>query len=537
MNLLPVILAGGGGSRLWPLSRQKRPKQFLCLDDNLSSNNQTMLQQTISRLNGINNQPPMLICNEEHRFIAAEQMRQLGVEHGGIFLEPVGRNTAPAIALAAIHALEVNDDTDISDATGTKDDPLLLVLAADHVIENVEAFQTAVKQAAILAQQDKLVTFGIVANSPETGYGYIRRGAPIASSGELRASRGKIGGEEKGESRKDKVESEKIDAFFVDRFVEKPDLYTATEYVKSGEYYWNSGMFMFKASRYLDVLKQFSPDIVTACKKAMQVQNEDMDFVRVDKQAFMDCPSDSIDYAVMEPLTQRSKNNESSDSNNSNYSNNSQVVVIPLDAGWNDIGGFKALWEISAQDENNNAISGDVKTVDTNNCLIMSDDKLIATVGVDNLVIVNTKDTVLVAHKDHAQNVKEIVNQLKADDRPEVTFHREVYRPWGKYDSVDNGDRFQVKRITVKPGAKLSVQMHHHRAEHWIVVSGTAKVTNGDQTILLTENQSTYIPIGTVHALENPGKVELELIEVQSGSYLGEDDIVRFEDRYGRVEK
>ncbi|MFT6731900.1 MAG: mannose-1-phosphate guanylyltransferase/mannose-6-phosphate isomerase, partial [Polaribacter sp.] len=321
-------------------------------------------------------------------------------------------------------------------------------------------------------------------------------------------------------SSKEKVESEKMDAFFVDCFVEKPDLVTATEYVDSGKYYWNSGMFMFKASRYLEVLKQFNPDIVSACKKAMQVQNEDMDFVRLDKQAFMDCPSDSIDYAVMEPLC-ADKNNQ-------------DVVVVTLNAGWNDIGGFKALWEISDKDKNNNAICGDVKTVDTRNCLIMSDDKLIATVGVDDLVIVNTKDTILVAHKYKAQEVQSIVNQLKSDNRPEVTFHREVYRPWGKYDSVDNGERFHVKRITVKPGAKLSVQMHHHRAEYWIVVSGTAKVTNGDETILLTENQSTYIPIGTIHALENPGKVELELIEVQSGSYLGEDDIVRFEDRYGR---
>jgi mannose-1-phosphate guanylyltransferase/mannose-6-phosphate isomerase len=499
--ILPVIMAGGTGTRLWPLSRQKCPKQFLAYNGELS-----LLQQTISRLIGLKIKPPMLICNEEHRFIAAEQMRQIGVEYGGIFLEPVGRNTAPAIALAAIHALEVESNTkqhpENNAGVISKDEPLLLVLAADHVIENVEAFQTAVKQAAILAKQDKLVTFGIVANTPETGYGYIRRGAPIVGSS------------------KEKVESEKMDAFFVDCFVEKPDLVTATEYVDSGKYYWNSGMFMFKASRYLEVLKQFNPDIVSACKKAMQVQNEDMDFVRLDKQAFMDCPSDSIDYAVMEPLC-ADKNNQ-------------DVVVVTLNAGWNDIGGFKALWEISDKDKNNNAICGDVKTVDTRNCLIMSDDKLIATVGVDDLVIVNTKDTILVAHKYKAQEVQSIVNQLKSDNRPEVTFHREVYRPWGKYDSVDNGERFHVKRITVKPGAKLSVQMHHHRAEYWIVVSGTAKVTNGDETILLTENQSTYIPIGTIHALENPGKVELELIEVQSGSYLGEDDIVRFEDRYGR---
>jgi mannose-1-phosphate guanylyltransferase len=466
---------------LWPLSRSNYPKQFLALGCGKHPE-QTMLQQTISRLNGLNNQPPVLICNEEHRFIAAEQVRQLGAEHSGIFLEPVGRNTAPAIALAAIHALEVAENDE---------DPILLVLAADHVINDEASFQASVKQAYEHARNDKLVTFGIVANQPETGYGYIKRGAEINNEG----------------------------AFLVSSFVEKPDLATAQSYVSSGEYYWNSGMFMFKASRYVDVLKEHNPEIYNACVKAMKVQNPDMDFVRVDKEAFMACPDNSIDYAVMEPLCAK---------------NNCEVVVVPMDAGWNDVGGFEALWEVSQQDENGNAFKGDVESVNTKNTLVMSEDKLVTTVGVENLVIVNTKDAVLVAHKNEAQHVKSIVNQLKSNNRTEATIHREVYRPWGKYDSVDSGERFQVKRITVKPGAKLSVQMHHHRAEHWIVVSGMARVTIDESEQYVSENQSVYIPITAVHALENPGKVDLELIEVQSGSYLGEDDIVRFEDRYGR---
>lgn len=466
--ILPVIMAGGSGTRLWPLSRGNYPKQFLALDDS----NTTMLQQTIKRLGGIEHSPAMLICNEEHRFIAAEQVRQLDVQHSGIFLEPVGRNTAPAIALAALKAIE-NDQ-----------DPLLLVLAADHVINNTSAFHASVNQAAELAEQGKLVTFGIVGNKPETGYGYIKRGEQYQTG------------------------------FVVDKFVEKPSFDVAEQYIESGNYYWNSGMFIFKASRYLEELKTYRPDIYSACASAMKVQSDDMDFIRVDKAAFSACPDESIDYAVME--------------------HTKDAVVIPMDAGWSDVGGFEALWEVSTKDEKGNAFTGDVKAFDTKNTLVFGEDKLVATVGVEDLVIVNTKDAVLVAHKSKSQQVKNIVNQLKAEKRAEVTFHREVYRPWGKYDSVDSGERFQVKRITVKPGAKLSVQMHHHRAEHWIVVSGTAKVTNGDKNILLTENQSTYIPVGVIHALENPGKVDLELIEVQSGSYLGEDDIVRFEDRYGR---
>lgn len=485
--ILPVIMAGGSGTRLWPLSRSNYPKQFLALG---CGNNieQTMLQQTISRLEGLNNEPCMLICNENHRFIAAEQVRQLGVEHGGIFLEPVGRNTAPAIALAAIHALE-----NISE----NEEPILLVLAADHVISNEAAFQASVKQAYKHAKDNKLVTFGIVANSAETGYGYIKRGVSVNNS--------------------DNCTDE---AFLVSSFVEKPDSATAEAYVNSGEYYWNSGMFMFKASRYVDVLKKHNPAIYEACLKAMEVQNPDMDFVRVDKEAFMACPDDSIDYAVMEPLCAQ---------------NNGDVVVVPMDAGWSDVGGFAALLDVLNQDENGNAFSGDVESVNTKNTLVIAEDKLVATVGVEDLVIINTKDAVLVAHKSKAQHVKSIVNKLKENKRSEAVIHREVYRPWGKYDSVDSGTRFQVKRITVKPGAKLSVQMHHHRAEHWIVVSGTAKVTVNDTEKLVTENQSVYIPIGAVHALENPGRLDLELIEVQSGSYMGEDDIVRFEDRYGRI--
>ncbi|WKC43259.1 mannose-1-phosphate guanylyltransferase/mannose-6-phosphate isomerase [Shewanella algae] len=466
--ILPVIIAGGSGTRLWPLSRGNYPKQFLMLNGQ-----HTMLQSTLLRLKGIEHFPAMVLCNEEHRFIAAEQLRQINVRHNGIFLEPVGRNTAPAITIAAFKSMQQGDD------------PLLLVLAADHVIEDTCSFHKSVLQASYLAEQGKLVTFGIVGSRAETGYGYIKRGRPFE------------------------------DAYVVESFFEKPDYETAKEYIASGDYYWNSGMFMFRASRYLEELKRFRPDIYEACEKAIQVQNNDLDFVRVDKVAFEACPDESIDYAVME--------------------HTEDAVVVPMDAGWSDVGGFAALWDVSLKDEKGNAFSGDVKSVDTKNTLVFGEDKLVATVGVEDLVIINTKDAVLVAHKEHSQQVKHIVNQLKAENRIETTFHREVYRPWGKYDSIDNGERFQVKRITVKPGAKLSVQMHHHRAEHWIVVSGTAKVTNGDKEILLTENQSTYIPVGVVHALENPGKVDLELIEVQSGSYLGEDDIVRFEDRYGRL--
>jgi mannose-1-phosphate guanylyltransferase len=467
--ILPVIMAGGSGSRLWPLSRQTFPKQYLTLHGEHS-----MLQSTALRLVGIEHQPPMVICNEEHRFSVAEQFRVNDIANSGIILEPVGRNTAPAIALAAFKALQDSNDS------------LLLVLAADHLILDNVAFCQSVHQASEHAKTGKLVTFGIVPTAPETGYGYIKRGEAIHGSG-----------------------------FAVSEFVEKPDSKTAERYVDCGNYYWNSGMFLFKASRYLEELKAHRPDIYQVCEKAMLDIKSDADFVRVNKDIFETCPDESVDYAVME--------------------HTNSAVVVPLDCGWSDIGSWSALWEIENKDESGNVFKGDVIAIDTTNSYINSQDKLVAVIGLDDVVVVETKDAILVSKKSEVQKVKNIVNQLKAEDRSEFKSHREVYRPWGKYDSVDSSDRFQVKRITVKPGAKLSVQMHHHRAEHWVVVSGTAKVTNGDKTILLTENQSTYIPIGVIHALENPGKVELELIEVQSGSYLGEDDIVRFEDKYGRA--
>ena len=466
--ITPVIMAGGSGSRLWPLSRSLYPKQFLAL-----TGKQTMLQETVQRLSNLDVNAPLIICNEEHRFIVAEQLRALG-QTGSIILEPVGRNTAPAIALAA--EVTVNDN-----------DPLLLVLAADHVIQNTDAFTEAVKSALPLAQAGKLVTFGIVPTQAHTGYGYIKRGNSVAG----------------------------LSGYDVNAFVEKPDLNTAANYLESGEYYWNSGMFLIKASRYLQELQKYRPDIFTACKKALENTTSDQDFVRLDVEAFTACPDESIDYAVME--------------------NTTDAVVVPLDAGWNDIGAWSALWEVNDKDEEGNTTFGDAILQETSNSLIHGGERLIATVGLDNIVIVDTKDALLVACKDKVQDVKKVVEKLKAEKRIEFKVHREVYRPWGKYDSIDNGERYQVKRITVNPGEKLSIQMHHHRAEHWIVVSGTASVTNGDKSFLVTENESTYIPIGVVHALENPGKVPLEIIEVQSGSYLGEDDIVRFEDRYGRA--
>ena len=439
-----------------------------------------MLQATLNRLNGLELAEPITICNEEHRFIVAEQLRSLG-DLGKIILEPMGRNTAPAVALSALVAKSLDDD------------PLLLVLAADHVIEDGVAFQNAVVKGVELAQQGKLVTFGIVPQSAHTGYGYIKQGNELNDS-----------------------------AFIVDSFVEKPNAKLAAQYVNSKEYLWNSGMFLFKASSYLKALETYRPDILNACKASMDSIEGDLDFVRVNPTEFEKCDDESIDYAVMEPLCAQ---------------NNDSVAVVPLDAGWNDVGSWASLQELADKDENGNHLHGDVIAHNTTNTYVRGDKKLITTLGVENLVIVDTPDALLVSSIEASQDVKEIVNQLKADDRTEATTHREVYRPWGKYDSVDNGERYQVKRITVKPGAKLSVQMHHHRAEHWIVVSGCAKVTNGEKTFLLTENQSTYIPIGEIHALENPGKVALELIEIQSGGYLGEDDIVRFEDIYGRTDK
>ncbi|EPC04158.1 hypothetical protein L861_02275 [Litchfieldella anticariensis FP35 = DSM 16096] len=466
--LTPVIMAGGTGSRLWPLSRQLRPKQFLAFN-----NDATMLQQTLSRLEGLEQQAPIVICNEEHRFLVAEQLRQIGCGGSHILLEPVGRNTAPAIALAAIAA------------TGQDKDPLLLVLAADHLIQDVERFQASIEQAVPLAEQGNLVTFGVVPTHAETGYGYIHQGEELGHG------------------------------FKVKRFVEKPDADTAATYLASGEYLWNSGMFLFRASRYLEELSLHQPAMMEACLNAMANTATDLEFTRLDADAFAQCPDDSVDYAVMEKTD--------------------RVAVVPLDARWSDIGSWSSLWDVSDKCESGNSCHGDVLLEDSHDILARADSRLVAAVGVENLVIVETKDAVLVAHKDKTQEVKKIVQRLKDEQRFEFENHREVYRPWGIYDSIDNGHRYQVKRITVKPGAKLSVQMHHHRAEHWIVVSGTAEVTNGDDTYLVTENESTYIPIGQVHALKNPGVIPLELIEVQSGSYLGEDDIVRLKDNYGRI--
>jgi mannose-1-phosphate guanylyltransferase len=466
-NIIPVIMCGGSGTRLWPLSRAQFPKQFLPL-----VNNTSMLQDTLARLPS-QHQAPVFICNEDHRFLVAEQVKQVDCTKATILLEPKGRNTAPAVALAALNALADHDDA------------LLLVLAADHVIKDTKKFHQAVDVATTVAEQGKLVTFGIVPTHAETGYGYIKQG------------------------------NAQGDVYEVARFVEKPNAETAQTYLDSGDYLWNSGMFLFKASRYIEELKKFRPDILSACQASMEKVEKDLDFTRPDSESFLQCADESIDYAVMEKTA--------------------DAVVVPLDAGWSDVGSYSALWEVCQQDEQHNVIKGDVIAHDTSNSYIHSQNKLIATLGVDNLVIIDTPDAVLIANKDKVQNVKDIVNELKSQQRSESTIHREVYRPWGKYDSVDAGERFQVKRITVNPGAKLSVQMHHHRAEHWIIVSGTAKITLDEKTFLLSENQSTYIPIGVVHALENPGKLPLEMIEVQSGSYLGEDDIVRFEDRYGRV--
>ena len=467
--LLPIILAGGSGSRLWPLSRQLNPKQFLPL-----AGSNTLLQDTICRLEGLEHVQPWLVCNEQHRFLAAEQLRQLGMESSRIFLEPEGRNTAPAIAIAALQILNQGEDA------------LLLVLAADHVIRNKEAFHVAIAKAATLAATGKLVTFGVKPERAETGYGYIQRGRELGD-----------------------------DSFIINQFAEKPDQETAQYYLDSNEYYWNSGMFLFRASSYLEELRRFHPDMVDLCERALSGSEVDADFIRVAKDIFLSCPSDSIDYAVMEKTD--------------------RAAVVPLDAGWSDVGSWSALWDISEKNIEGNVLQGDAVAEGISNTLVRAEHRLVAAVGVENLIIVETKDAVLVVHKDKVQDVKKVVEKIKSDGRHEHISHREVYRPWGVYDSIDSGPRYQVKRITVKPGAKLSVQMHYHRAEHWIVVSGTAKVTRGSETFLLTENQSTYIPVGEVHALENPGTVPLELIEVQSGSYLGEDDIVRLEDRYGRL--
>jgi mannose-1-phosphate guanylyltransferase/mannose-6-phosphate isomerase len=466
--LIPVILSGGAGTRLWPLSREMYPKQLLAL-----TGKNTMLQDTATRLAGIAGaKGAIVVCNDAHRFTVAEQIRALGFEASAILLEPVGRNTAPAVALAALKALEIDPEA------------TLVVAPADHVIRDAQVFQQAAQIAAALAEDGKLVTFGIVAHAPETGYGYIRRG------------------EGRGPS------------YPVAQFIEKPPLDLARQFVSSGDYYWNSGMFVFKASRYLAELQALAPDILDAVKSAYLAAKRDLDFVRIDKAAFEKCRSESIDYAVMEKTK--------------------DAVVLPLDAGWSDVGSWSSLFDALPSDEEGNVLIGDVTVFDTHDCYVHSTSRLVTAVGMDDHIIVETKDAVLVAPKDRVQDVKELVAKLRKSGRTEPALHREVFRPWGSYDSIDAGDRFQVKRLSVKPGGVLSLQMHHHRAEHWIVVSGTARITCDEKTFLLSENQSTYIPVGSTHRIENPGKVALHIVEVQSGSYLGEDDIVRFEDNYGR---
>jgi mannose-1-phosphate guanylyltransferase / mannose-6-phosphate isomerase len=469
--LIPLVLSGGSGTRLWPVSRKNLPKQFLPL-----VGNGTLFQQTIARTRQLPDvAAPIVVASEDHRFLAADQLLEAGIEDATIVLEPLARNTAPAIALGALQALQRNPEA------------LLLVLPADHLISDTVAFVAAVQRATPLAEQGWLVTFGIRPDRPDTGFGYIRRAESVGDTG-----------------------------YRVEQFVEKPDLATAESYLADGGYDWNSGMFLFKASRYLQELATQAPEMLAAVRAAHAQASADLDFVRVDRELFAQVPDNSIDYAVMEKTR--------------------HAAVIPVSCGWSDIGSWSALWLTGARDADGNLCAGDTLAIDSHNSLLRSHDRhLLATVGVDDLIVVTTPDATLVAHRSRAQDVKKVVDQLKAAGRSEHSLHRVVHRPWGSYDSLEAGDRFQVKRIAVKPGASLSLQKHHHRAEHWIVVSGTAEVTCGDKVFLLAENQSTYIPLGSVHRLRNPGKVALELIEVQSGSYLGEDDIVRFDDVYGRA--
>lgn len=469
--LYPVILSGGSGTRLWPLSRAALPKQFLPL-----VTDKTMFQETLLRLQGLPEMAaPLLICNHEHRFLAAEQLRAIDMQPLSLILEPLARNTAPAVAVAAF-AAQAKDPTAI-----------LLVLPADHLIKDTRAFHAAIKTAVDLAQQDKLVTFGITPDAPSTGFGYIERGAALNASDH---------------------------SFSVARFVEKPNLDTAQQFLAAGTFFWNSGMFVFKAAVYLSELQLYRPEIYAAAQLAWQKSTHDMDFSRLDAAAFAACPSDSIDYAVME-RTQA-------------------AAMVTVDIGWSDIGSWSSLAEVSASDEKGNALRGDVFTAETNNTYVRAESRMVAAIGIKDLVIVETADAVLVMHKDFAQDVKKAVEFLKQAERTEHLIHRRVYRPWGYYEGIDVGVGFQAKRIMVKPGCKLSLQMHHQRAEHWIVVSGKARVTRGEDLLVLHANQSTYIPLGVKHRLENIGEEPLYLIEVQSGDYLGEDDIVRFEDDYKR---
>lgn len=470
--MIPVILSGGSGSRLWPLSRKQFPKQFLAL-----TGEHTLFQQTLQRLNIEGLQAAMLVANQEHRFIVQEQLEQLDLKAQMLFLEPFGRNTAPAVAIAAMQLM----------AEGR--DELMLVLPADHVLDDQQAFHQALLLGTQAAERGELVLFGVPARKPETGYGYIcahREGNEALPEGVSR----------------------------VERFVEKPDAERAAEYVASGNYYWNSGMFLFRASRYLEELKRHDTDIYDNCLLALERSSHTGNQICIDPATFACCPDNSIDYAVMEKTR--------------------RACVVPLSAGWNDVGSWSSIWEVHDKDDDGNVVKGDVMLHDSRNCLVHGNGKLVSVIGLDDIVVVETKDAMMVTHRDRAQDVKKMVSALDEQGRPETQNHCAVYRPWGSYDSVDMGGRFQVKHITVKPGAQLSLQMHHHRAEHWIVVSGTAQVTCDDRTFLLTENQSTYIPMTSVHRLSNPGKIPLEIIEVQSGSYLGEDDIERLEDVYGR---
>jgi mannose-1-phosphate guanylyltransferase/mannose-6-phosphate isomerase len=507
MSLHPVILAGGSGTRLWPLSREYYPKQFLSL-----MGQRSLLQETVCRLDGIDSMsPPIVVCNEEHRFLVAEHIRQLGKPSGPIILEPDGRNTAPALTLAALFLR----DTCQCPPDG---DPVMLVTPADHVIRDVSTFQAVVKEGAALAQKGYLVTFGIVPSSAKTGFGYIKQGAPVAQP--VAAGAGAA------------VDGVAMSPFafephLIERFVEKPNAEAAAEMVQSGEYFWNSGIFMMKVSVWLEQLGKFRPDILTACADAHKEAKRDGDFLRPDSELFKKCPGDSIDYAVMEKVGTAQSGDTSGAAPLS--------VVLPLDAGWSDLGAFSSLWEEVKKDENDNYMEGDVHSYSMKRSLMIGQHRLVAAVGLEDVIIVETSDAVLVAHKDHVDDVKALVSQLKAKHRTEQMHHRKVHRPWGSYEVMDGGPRFQVKRLTVKPGAALSLQMHHHRAEHWVVVNGTAKVTRGDETFLLTEDKSSYVPVGVTHRLENPGSIPLEIIEVQSGSYLGEDDIVRLEDKYNRT--
>ncbi|RTO96264.1 mannose-1-phosphate guanylyltransferase/mannose-6-phosphate isomerase [Enterobacter hormaechei] len=475
--ITPVILCGGNGTRLWPLSRSDYPKQFLSLTSNLS-----MLQETISRLDGLECGDPLIVCNEKHRFLVAEQLQQIGKLSNNIILEPEGKNTAPAIALASLAAKQLFN----------RHEHILLVLAADHVINDSEILINSIVESRELAIQGKLVTFGIMPTCAETGYGYIKRG-----------------------SKQELLNGMTLESYKVAAFVEKPSKETAQTYLESGDYFWNSGMFLFRADIYLNELRKYRADILNICSDALQKINLDMDFIRVDANVFKNCPNDSIDYAVMEKTD--------------------DAVVVPLKTNWSDVGSWDALWNIYEKDDDLNSKTGDVICLNSSENLIYSESALITALGVKGLIIIQTKDAILVANKNESQYVKQLVDILKYKKRNELTTHREVFRPWGKYESLDEGERYQVKRLTIRPGEGISLQLHHHRAEHWIIVSGTAKVSIDGNEKIISENESAYIPVGAKHTLENPGKIPLDLIEVRSGTYLEEDDIVRIADRYGRL--